>query len=120
MNQNKYGWCLLFGLILLATPQVFALDDKDNDNAFSDSVTAVDTEAQTEEGKKGVIERLKKRFHIDEGQIQDLRDKHLGYGEIGIVYSLAEHMPGGIMEQNINQILELHRSGDKPGWDKIA
>ncbi len=49
-----------------------------------------------------------------------MRDKGLGYGEIAITLSLAEQIPGGINDANVNKILDQRLGEHKMGWGQIA
>lgn len=71
-------------------------------------------------GEKVVVERLEKEFKVDDARIKSLRDKKLGYGEIAIALSLAEKMPGGITDENVNKIMAMRQGPPVEGWGKIA
>ena len=80
---------------------------------------AMDKDAQTEQGKKMVVQRIENLFHVDQQRIDDLRQKKLGYGEIRHVFSLANQLPGGINDENVNKIMDL-RKNQKMGWGRVA
>ncbi|MDP3723992.1 MAG: hypothetical protein Q8R91_10965 [Candidatus Omnitrophota bacterium] len=66
-----------------------------------------------------VTQRLVQEFGVEERRIADLRKSHLGYGEIHHVLSLATQMPGGITDENVNEIMAM-RQERKMGWGAIA
>ena len=57
---------------------------------------------------------------MDDARVQGLRDQKLGYGEIGIVLSLASQLPGGIDDANVQKIMTLRQGPPVQGWGKIA
>lgn len=65
-------------------------------------------------------ERLKSDYKVDDARINGLRDKKYGYGEIKKVLALAEKMPGGITDENVNKITALRDGPPKMGWGQIA
>jgi adenine-specific DNA glycosylase len=84
------------------------------------TVAGVNEQASRPQGSKVVAERLAKEFNVPESEIQALRSKGLGYGEAGIVLSLASKLPGGITDANIKKILALRNTQPRTGWGKIA
>ncbi len=72
------------------------------------------------QGATVVTARLEKEFGVTADQIQALRDKKLGYGEIAIVFSLAQKLPGGITDANISEIMTLRQGPPTMGWGAIA
>ena len=79
-----------------------------------------DEENPNEEQNK--IEKLKNKFDVSDSTIRNLRDQKLGYGEIDSTLGLAQQMPGGTTDENIQKVLSL-RQGDgthKKGWGNVA
>ncbi len=72
------------------------------------------------QGATVVTARLEKEFKVTDAQIQALRDKKLGYGEIAIVFSLAQKLPGGITDANISQVMALRQGPPTMGWGEVA
>ncbi len=66
-----------------------------------------------------VQEKLATKFGVEESQIANLRDENLGYGEIDHTLTLAERLPGGITDENVNTILAM-RQDQHMGWGQIA
>lgn len=79
----------------------------------------LDQEAATPAGTQHVTQRLMQEFGVDEARISSLRDERLGYGEIHHALSLAQQMPGGITDDNINQLLQMWQD-QHLGWGQIA
>ena len=97
---------LLLSLMCLtstATEETGAADDA----KLKEVSAKMDSEATTADGKKMVVQRLEDQFQVEQPRIDGLRDKKLGYGEIGITFSLAQQMPGGINDANIQKIMDL-------------
>ncbi len=82
--------------------------------------------ASTPSGETAVVERIGKQFNLTalppDLQISVLHSQSkLGYGEITIVYALAEKLQGGLTANNVNTILT--ERGQPPhvmGWGEIA
>ena len=109
---------LLLSLMCLtstATEETGAADDA----KLKEVSAKMDSEAATADGKKMVVQRLEDQFQVEQPRIDGLRDKKLGYGEIGITFSLAQQMSGGINDANIQKIMDL-RQGDKKGWGNVS
>jgi len=67
-----------------------------------------------------IVQAIETMFDVTASQVAALRNDNLGYGEIVILLSLAETLPGGITSQNIDQILQLRQGPPVTGWGKIA
>jgi hypothetical protein len=52
--------------------------------------------------------------------INDLRKRKLGYGEIAVILSLAQQMPGRIADVNVNKILSIRQDAPAAGWATIS
>jgi hypothetical protein len=71
-------------------------------------------------GEKAVVKRLVAELKATEQQIQALRDRILDYGEIAIVLSLAQAMPGGATDANAQKVLSLRQGPPVAGWGDVA
>jgi len=91
-------------------------DEQKLEQASSD----LDKSATRPEGQQAVESRLKSEFKVDEARIQGLRDQKLGYGEISIALALAQKMPGGITDANVNAIMSQRQGPPVMGWGQIA
>lgn len=100
-------------------PKVRADTDSDVKKLDAEVLT-LDKDAGKHEGREVITERLEKEFGATAGQIESLRDKKLGFGEIAIAFSLARRMPGGITNANINTILAMRQGHPAEGRGKIA
>lgn len=93
------------------------------DEAAPDEPTAeeqaADEEAGTPAGAQRVTQRLATEFNVPAEQVTSLREEGMGYGEIHHALSLAEQMPGGITDANVDQIVTM-RQEQKMGWGRIA
>ncbi|MBI4004073.1 MAG: hypothetical protein HY353_03545 [Candidatus Omnitrophica bacterium] len=78
----------------------------------------LDEEASTPAGVQRVTERLAQEFNVEADVVTGLRDEGLGFGEIHHALSLAEQLPGGATQENIDQIMSLRQEG--MGWGEIA
>lgn len=117
--MNRILLVLISGVSLVIGTAAPILADEDSD--AQQAADEIDIEAKSDSGKAEVINRLKNEFHVQESQINDLRDKEmLGYGEVGIALSLARQMPGGITDANIQKVMDLRQGERKTGWGNVA
>jgi hypothetical protein len=106
----RFGLLLLCGVIGLAGPG--RADETDDHSGW-------DEEGSTPDGAERVREKLAAKFDVDESRIDCLRDEKLGYGEIDHALTLADRLPGGITDENVDHVLEL-RQEQGMGWGQIA
>jgi len=81
---------------------------------------AINATAGNAQGEKVVTQRLEKEYKVTETQVQQMRDKKLGYGEIAIVLALCQKMPGGATDVNIQQVMTMRQGPPTMGWGEIA
>lgn len=105
--------------LLACTTAAFAAVSAE-EKKLNDEVAALNKRASEPAGEKVVVQRLENQFKVKETQITALRDKKLGYGEIAITLAMAQKMPGGITDANVNQILSLRQGMPPKGWGEIA
>lgn len=84
------------------------------------AVSTVDREAGEPQGEKTVVERIKKEFNVDHARVTGLRAQKLGYGEVGIALALAQKLPGGITDANVQKIMAMRQGPPVMGWGQIA
>ena len=106
-------------LSLLAVGTAAADVSKDERNLTREVKRVNDTAAKPD-GEKAVVKRLVADLGAEEQQVQALRDRKLGYGEVAIVLSLARSMPGGTTNANVQEVLALHDGPPAAGWGEIA
>lgn len=110
------SFCLSLGWVTSAGAKA-----GDEEKKLESSAQAIDTEASQPEGRKAVVERFTSQFGVEETRIEDLRAQKLGYGEISIAFSLAQKMPGGITDENMDKVLALRKGEEgKMGWGNVA
>ena len=113
---------MVFGSIFVCAGlgSVYALDAEENE-AIEVSAR-VDTDSHEPGDAKRLEERLEKKFDVTDARIDSLRAQGMGYGEIGLTLSLANGMPGGINDQNIQRVIDLRQgqNGHKEGWGNVA
>jgi hypothetical protein len=97
----------------------WAADTKD-EKSLGKEATEISKTADNEKGEKVVVQKLETEFKVTDAQIQSLRDKKLGFGEITIVFSLAQKLPGGITDANIGEIVTLREGPPTMGWGEVA
>jgi len=119
MKQKRYVVisALVLSLAMLGT--VWAAETSE-EKELQKEANAIHATAGNAQGEKIVATRLEKDFKVTEAQVQALRDKKMGYGEISIVLSLAQKMPGGVTEANIQQVMTLRQGPPAQGWGEVS
>jgi len=84
------------------------------------AISTLDQAAGEPQREKVVVEQLEKTFKVDEARIQSLRDQKLGYGEIAVLLSLTQKMPGGITDDNIQNVMAMRQGPPVMGWGAVA
>jgi len=84
-----------------------------------DSDADLENEAKTPDGAERVRQRLAEQFNVEPETISELRDQNLGFGEIDHALTLANQLPGGATQENIDQIMTM-RQEQGMGWGQIA
>jgi hypothetical protein len=110
---------LSFAAALMLTSNVWA--SSEDNQALDEAVQTMDAEAAQPGGEVVVNNKLKVLYDATDAQIADMRQKNMGYGEIGMTYSLAEQMEGGATEENIQAVINARQSDEgKQGWGNVA
>jgi hypothetical protein len=118
--MKRYTYAIVSALVLTLAmlSAAWAVETKEEKSLLKES-SEINTAAGTEKGATVVVQRLEKEFGVTDTQIQALRDQKLGYGEIAIVFSLAQKL-GGITDANISKIMTLREGPPVMGWGEIA
>ena len=119
MKKSLLILAVCFSLALSGALPVFADEASDTQEAQL-AANEVDQEAQDDEGRGRVVEKLRNEFQVEESVINDLRSRDMGYGEVGIALSLAKQMPGGITDENIQKVMDLRQGESKMGCGNVA
>jgi len=104
---------------LAASGTAWAELSKAEKNLERESKRLNDTAAKPD-GEQAVLKRIRAEFKIEDAQIQVLRDRMLGYGEIASALSLAQKMPGGATEANVQKVLSMRLGPPVVGWGQVA
>jgi hypothetical protein len=112
---------LIAGVItaLAVTGTAWADISKAEKNLERESRRLNDTAAKPD-GEKAVLKRINAEFKFEDAQVLSLRDRKLGYGEIAVVLSLAQKMPGGVTEANVQKVLSMRQGPPEAGWGQVA
>ena len=86
----------------------------------TDEMDDINDDASTAAGEAAVVGKIVNEFGVDETLVQDLRAQKLGYGEITLALSLAERLPGGITDENLDKVLDLRQGPPVQGWGNVA
>jgi hypothetical protein len=119
MKRSRYIIASALALTLTMLSAAWAVETKEEKTLKKES-TEINTTADTDKGAAVVVQRLEKEFGVTDTQIQALRDQKLGFGEIAIVFSLAQKMTGGITDANIQSVMTLREGPPVMGWGEIA
>lgn len=106
-------------LMLLITGMAWAEVSKDEKNLAREQKRINDTAAKRA-GEQAVIKRLVIDLKAGEQQVQALTDRKLGYGEIAVILSMAQAMPGGSTDANVQKVLDLRQGPAAAGWGEVA
>lgn len=79
------------------------------------SATGIDSDAQKPNGEKPIVQKIESEFKVTDEQISSLRSQKLGYGEITIVFALAN-----ASGKTTDQIIAMRNGPPKMGWGEIA
>jgi len=118
----KRAWLNLgavFVMILLITSAAGAEISKAEKNLEREAKRLNDT-AKKADGENAVLKKIEAQFKVSDALVQALRNQGLGYGEIAIVLSLAQKMPGGVIEVNVQKVLSLRQGPPVAGWSQVA
>lgn len=117
--MSQWLWMLMVGALCLAAPGVGWTQDEPADTETTAEDEAIEEEAATPEGVTKVTQRLADTYHVDAEVITDLREQQMGFGEINHALTLANQLPGGATQANIDQVMQL-RKEEGMGWGQIA
>ncbi len=118
MKQSMNIIVSMLVLTLAMLSPAWAVETKEEENLQKEA-TEINATADTENGQKMVVQRLEKEFSVTHTEIQSLRDRKIGYGEIAIVFSMAQKL-GGTTDANISKIMGLREGPPVMGWGDIA
>jgi hypothetical protein len=120
-TMKKFGYIIVSALMLsLAIAGTAWTAETREEKNLNKEAAAISATAKTGQGEKVVAGRLEKEFNVSNTQIKGLREKRLGYGEISIVLSLAQKMPGGVTDANIQQVMTLRQGPPRTGWGEVC
>ena len=120
MKTNKLQ-LMLAGLFLCAAAMpAFAQEKTREEKKLESGAAELDKSAVKPEGAQRVADRIKADFAVDDARVQALRDRKLGYGEISIALGLAQELPGGITDANVDKVMALRQGPPVMGWGRIA
>ncbi len=119
MKRYHYQIVCLFALFLFLNGMAWAVESNEEKQLRTEAA-GIDDTAGKGEGEKAVKHRIEKEFGASSAQVQGLREKKMGYGEISISLSLAQKMPGGITDENIQKVMTMRLGPPVMGWGQIA
>lgn len=65
-------------------------------------------------------EKLKADYKVDDARIDGLRERKFVDSEIEKVLAIADKMPGGITDENVDAVVALRQGPPVMGWGQIA
>ncbi len=117
--KRKLVVLIAAAFLIMGVSAVRAGSAKDESKVDTE-VSAIDKDSRNPGNVKPIVQRIEKEFNVDRSVIDGLRSKKLGYGEIAIVLSLADKLPGRITDANVDTIMSKRQGPPKEGWGKIA
>jgi hypothetical protein len=116
----KHLTAVLFLLALLhmaAAPAVAGSKDEKN---LEKEIAGLSRTALEPKGEPAVMMRITSDFKVAPERVRSLRDRGLSYGEVAVVLSFVQMMPGGITDQNIDRLLALRQGPPAVSWGAAA
>jgi hypothetical protein len=80
----------------------------------------LDRTAGTPDGERAVMYRIESDFKVSAAQVQTLRSRNFGYGEIVVVYSLAGAAAVGVTDTGVAQVLAIRQGPPVKSWGQVA
>ena len=114
--QLMFAGLFMFAVAVPALAQEKLEEEKQLDKVEAD----LNLDAAQPEGKAAVAEKIKKDFKVDDARLNGLRDKQLKDGEMAIALALAEGLPGGITDENVQKVVAMRQGPPVAGWGKVA
>jgi hypothetical protein len=111
---------LIMAVFVSVCITTMALAKTAEENRLEREAAVLDHNARQSLGKHAIVQLLKKEFNVDEAMINDLRERKLEYGEIAVILSLAQQMPGRITDIKVNKILSIRQDAPAAGWGMIS
>ena len=111
---------LMSGLFLVAAAMPALAQETAEDKQADTAAVEVEKTAATPEGQERVANKIKTQFGVDDARVQAMKDSGLNNGEIQVALALAQGMPGGINDENVQKLTALRQGPPKAGWGKIA
>lgn len=118
--KNRKLRLMLAGVLMCAAMPALAQEKPQDEKKLESAAVELDKDAGQPEGGRTVAEKLKTEFKVDDARVQGLRDQKLGYGEISIALSLAQGLPGGITDANVQKVMALRQGPPVMGWGNVA
>ena len=119
--MKRLSFIVAIGLFvaLCGMGPAWAEASKDEKNLKREAKRLNDTTAKPD-GEKAVVKKLAAEFKMSEAQIAALRVGDIDYGEIAIILSLSQKMPGGATDANAQKVLALRQGPPVVGWGEVA
>ena len=117
--MKRLSALIAIGILIALNGTAVAEISKDERNLEREAKRLNDTAAQPD-GEKAVVKQLAVEFKTTESQVQALHDRKLGYGEVAVVLSLAQILPGGAADTNTQKVLTLRQGPPVMGWGQVA
>lgn len=105
-------------IAICITSMAFAKTEEEN--RLEREAVVLNHTARQSGGEHAIVQLLKKEFNVDETVINGLQKRKLGYGDIAVILSLTQQMPGRIADVNVNKILSLRQGPPAEGWGVIS
>jgi len=112
---------IILTAVMLAAPCFYAVNAgaaTKEETRLESTATDIDNDAGKRE--QSVVQRIESEFKVTDAEINSLRNRKLGFGEITIVFAMAGKMPGGITDANVDKIMAMRNGPPKMGWGEVS
>lgn len=92
------------------------LEEKEAEN----TVGQIEDRCRPEGGQERIANKLKAQYGVDDARLRVMREAGLNHGEISLALALAQGMPGGINDENVQKVTALRLGPPKAGWGNVA
>ncbi len=107
------------GAASAAGTQVLSGDKKSADlGKLNAEISMLNYHANMPEGDRIISKELVDEFKVSPDRITGLMLHNLKYGDVAAIFAFAEHLPGGITNYNVNEVMKAKTS--KGTWDQVA
>jgi hypothetical protein len=111
---------LILAVFVLAGITTMAVAKTREETRLEKVAALLNNSVRQSQGEHAIVQLLKKEYNVNETMINYLQERKLGYGDIAVILSLGQQMPGRITDVNVNKIVSLRQGPPAEGWGAIS